>query len=150
MVVATAAARACVQAPLRDLRHPRRIVASLTSTFTGWIGQHGAYAVFAVMAVDALLAVGGELSMLVAGAVGTGAIAGLHPVLLGHDLRTGLRACVAATLAGLAFWCFAYAGAGWALGSGRGSVHRALGCVEVVAVAVVLAGGALHGRRVRA
>ena len=36
----------------------------------------GAYAVFALMAVDALLPVGGELVMLYAGALAAGAIAG--------------------------------------------------------------------------
>jgi hypothetical protein len=36
------------------------------------------------MAVDALLPVGGELTMLVAGAVAGGAVSSHHPVLLGH------------------------------------------------------------------
>jgi hypothetical protein len=37
------------------------VIATLTSQFTGWIAHHGAYAVFALMALDALLPVGGEL-----------------------------------------------------------------------------------------
>ena len=40
--------------------------ASLTAQLTDWIAQHGVYAVFALMAVDALLPVGGELIMLYA------------------------------------------------------------------------------------
>ena len=40
------------------------VLGSLTSQLTTWIGNHGAYAVFAIMAVDALLPVGGELMML--------------------------------------------------------------------------------------
>jgi membrane protein DedA with SNARE-associated domain len=221
------------------VRHARRILATLTSTLTGWIGHHGAYAVFAIMAVDALLPVGGELTMLVAGAVAAGAIAGVHPVFLGHELRTGLesyvvlalsgtlgylfgavvgwaigwrggrpllerhgrrlgvgptelaraeawfdrhgrwavflgrltpvvrsfisipagvlesplRPYVALTLAGSAIWCFAFAGAGWALGSGYDSVHRAFGFVDAIVVVGVLgaiaAGIALHRRHVR-
>jgi membrane protein DedA with SNARE-associated domain len=221
------------------VRHARRILATLTSTLTGWIGHHGAYAVFAIMAVDALLPVGGELTMLVAGAVAAGAIAGVHPVFLGHELRTGLesyvvlalsgtlgylfgavvgwaigwrggrpllerhgrrlgvgptelaraeawfdrhgrwavflgrltpvvrsfisipagvlesplRPYVALTLAGSAIWCFAFAGAGWALGSGYDSVHRAFGFVDAIVVvgvlAAIAAGVALHRRHVR-
>ena len=45
------------------------VLASLTSQITSWIGHHGAYAVFAIMALDALLPVGGELTMLFAGAL---------------------------------------------------------------------------------
>ena len=30
------------------------VLASLTGQLTSWIGQHGAYAVFGIMAVDAL------------------------------------------------------------------------------------------------
>ena len=70
--------------------HPL-VVASLTGQLTSWIGHHGAYAVFAIMALDALLPVGGELTMLFAGALAAGAIAGEQPVLLGHQLQTGLE-----------------------------------------------------------
>lgn len=154
MVVATAVERACVQAPLGDLRHPRRILASLTSTFTGWIGQHGAYAVFAIMAVDALLPVGGELSMLVAGAVGAGAIAGLYPVLLGHGPAhgpAGLRRGDARRF-GVLVLRVRGRGLGARLGPRLGSSCVRLRHVVAVAVvlAVLLAGGALHRRRVRA
>jgi membrane protein DedA with SNARE-associated domain len=62
--------------------------------------QSGAYAVFAVMAVDALLPVGGELVMLYAGALAAGAIAGHEPVLLGWHPATGLEAYVVLALAG--------------------------------------------------
>ena len=67
------------------------VVASLTGQLTSWIGQHGAYAVFAIMALDALLPVGGELTMLFAGALAAGAIAGEQPILFGHQLQTGLE-----------------------------------------------------------
>jgi hypothetical protein len=43
------------------------VVASVTGQLTHWIAQHGVYAVFVLMAFDALLPVGGELIMLYAG-----------------------------------------------------------------------------------
>jgi membrane protein DedA with SNARE-associated domain len=201
------------------------VLASLTGQLTSWIGHHGAYAVFAIMALDALLPVGGELTMLFAGALAAGAITGEHPVLLGHPLQTGLesylvlsiagtlgylfgalvgwaigrwggrpllerhgrwlhlrpenvdraelwferhgRAAVflgritpvvrsfisipagtlespigpytLLTLAGSAIWCFAFAGAGWALGSSYEQVHHAFRYVDILAVAGAVA-----------
>ena len=216
------------------------VLASLTGRLTSWIGHHGAYAVFAIMAVDALLPVGGELTMLYAGALAAGAIAGQHPVLIGHQLHTGLesylvlaaagtlgylvgaligwaigrwgghallerhgrwlhltpenveradrwferhgRAAVflgrltpvvrsfisipagtlesplgpytVLTLAGSAIWCFAFAGAGWALGSSYEQVHHAFRYVNILAVAGAVAALAallvLRRRRTRA
>jgi membrane protein DedA with SNARE-associated domain len=46
----------------------------MTQTIVDWIGQHGVAAVFVLMAVDALLPVGGELIMLYAGVIAAGAI----------------------------------------------------------------------------
>src|SRR4051794_37525643 len=60
----------------------------------------GVYAVFALMAIDALLPVGGELIMLYAGALAGGAIAGQEPVLLGWHPTTGLEAYVVMAAAG--------------------------------------------------
>ena len=76
------------------------VIASLTGQLTSWIGHHGAYAVFAIMALDALLPVGGELTMLFAGALAAGAIAGAHPVLLGHPVQTGLESYLVLAIAG--------------------------------------------------
>ncbi|HEX6695576.1 MAG TPA: DedA family protein [Solirubrobacteraceae bacterium] len=201
------------------------VIASLSGQLTSWIGHHGAYAVFGIMALDALLPVGGELTMLFAGALAAGAITGQHPVLLGHELQTGLesylvlaiagtlgylfgalvgwaigrwggrpllerhgrwlhlrpenvdraelwferhgRAAVflgrltpvvrsfisipagtlespigpytLLTLAGSAIWCFAFAGAGWALGSSYEQVHHAFRYVDLLAVAGAVA-----------
>lgn len=50
------------------------MLATVTSTFTDLVGHHPIAAVFSLMAVDALLPVGGELIMLLAGAVAAGAI----------------------------------------------------------------------------
>jgi membrane protein DedA with SNARE-associated domain len=213
------------------------ILASLTSQLTDWLGRHGAYAVFAVMAVDALLPAAGELTMLYAGALAAGAIAGAHPVLLGHAVPTGLQGYVvmalagtmgyllgslvgwaighfggrsllerhgrrlhlapenleraerwfarhgmwavllgrltpvvrsfisipagalgsplgpytALTLAGSAIWCFGFAAAGWALGTGYERLHSAFRYVDILAIALAAAAVAaafvLHRRR---
>ena len=48
--------------------------ASGTSAFAHLVGHHGAAAVFVLMAIDALLPAGGELIMLLAGALAAGAI----------------------------------------------------------------------------
>jgi membrane protein DedA with SNARE-associated domain len=95
------------------------VLASLTGQLTSWIGHHGAYAVFAIMAVDALLPVGGELTMLYAGALAAGAIAGQHPVLLGHTLQTGLESYLVLAVAGTLGY-LAGALIGWAIGRAGG------------------------------
>jgi membrane protein DedA with SNARE-associated domain len=91
------------------------VLASLTGQLTSWIGHHGAYAVFAIMALDALLPVGGELTMLYAGALAAGAIAGQHPVLLGHQLQTGLESYLVLAVAGTLGYLLG-ALIGWAIG----------------------------------
>jgi membrane protein DedA with SNARE-associated domain len=60
----------------------------------------GVYAVFALMAIDALLPVGGELIMLYAGALAAGAIAGQQPLLLGWHPATDLEAYLVVATAG--------------------------------------------------
>ncbi|MEN3282368.1 MAG: hypothetical protein V7607_3508 [Solirubrobacteraceae bacterium] len=191
---------------------------------TSWIAHHGAYAVLLIMAVDALLPVGGELTMLYAGALTAGAIVGQQPVFFGNDLHTGIESYVVLglagtlgyligslvgwaigrwggrsllerrgrwlhlshdrldraerwfdrhgawavflgrltpvvrsfisipagafqtplgaytllTLAGSAIWCFAFAGAGWALGSSYERLHHAFSYVNVVVVAIAV------------
>jgi membrane protein DedA with SNARE-associated domain len=206
---------------------------------TSWIAHHGAYAILLIMAVDALLPVGGELTMLYAGALTAGAIAGQQPVFFGHDLHTGVESYVVLglagtlgyligslvgwaigrwggrsllerrgrwlhlapdrldraerwfdrhgawavflgrltpvvrsfisipagafqtplgaytvlTLAGSAIWCFAFAGAGWALGSSYERLHHAFSYVNVVVVAIAVVAisvAAARGTRRRA
>ncbi|MCW2991732.1 MAG: DedA family protein [Solirubrobacterales bacterium] len=75
-------------------------MASITSSLTDAIAQHGFLAVFGLMALDALLPVGGELIMLYAGVLAAGAVAGHHLTLLGIHLSFGLEAYVALALAG--------------------------------------------------
>jgi membrane protein DedA with SNARE-associated domain len=213
------------------------LLASITTTLTDFVGRHGAYAIFIIMAVDAVLPVGGELTMLYAGALAAGAISSHHPVLFGHTLHTGLESYILLalagtlgyllgsligwaigrwggrpllerhgrwlhlnaanlghaerwfdrhgraavflgritplvrsfisipagvfetplvpytllTLAGSALWCFAFAGAGWALGDNYDKVHHAFTGVEVLVVAgIVLGIGYVVYRRRRA
>jgi membrane protein DedA with SNARE-associated domain len=191
-------------------------------------------AVFALMAVDAVLPAGGELIMLLAGALAAGAIGhgtagagtgatayvalasagtvgylagavigwavgrrggreliarhgrwlhlgprrmqsaeawfdrhGRTAILLGRltplvrsfvsvpagVLGAPLGPYVALTALGSAIWCFAFAAAGWALGTNWDAVHSAFGYVDVAAVAAVVAAGTwltLHRRYRRA
>jgi membrane protein DedA with SNARE-associated domain len=101
------------------------VLASITTTLTDWIGRHGAYAVFAIMAIDAVLPAGGELTMLYAGALAAGVIAGQHPVLFGHTLHTGLESYVVLALAGTLGYLLGSL-IGWALGrwGGRPLLER--------------------------
>jgi membrane protein DedA with SNARE-associated domain len=64
-----------------------------------FIASHGVYAVFAVMALDAVLPVGGELTMLYAGALASGALAD-RVTFLGTTLPTGLESYVVLVAAG--------------------------------------------------
>jgi membrane protein DedA with SNARE-associated domain len=93
-------------------------LASITTTLTDAIAQHGVWAAFALMAVDALLPVGGELIMVVAGAVAAGAIAG-HPRLLGHALAPGADTYIVLALAGTLGY-FAGGLLGWWIGRRAG------------------------------
>ena len=54
------------------------VLASLTSSVTTLIGDHGLYAVFVLMAVDAVFPAASELVMLYAGALAAGAFSGQH------------------------------------------------------------------------
>jgi membrane protein DedA with SNARE-associated domain len=213
------------------------VLASITTTLTDFVGRHGAYAIFIIMAVDAVLPAGGELTMLYAGALAAGAISSHHPVLFGHTLHTGLESYILLalagtlgyllgslvgwaigrwggrpllerhgrwlhlnatnfaraerwfdrhgraavflgritplvrsfisipagvfevplvpytllTLAGSALWCFAFAGAGWALGNNYDKVHHAFTGVELlVVIGIVFGIGYVVYRRRRA
>ena len=101
------------------------VLASITQTLTDWVGRHGAYAIFVIMAVDAVFPAGGELTMLVAGVLAGGALASQQPVLLGHTLPTGVESYVVLSLAGTLGYLVG-ALVGWALGrwGGRTLVER--------------------------
>jgi membrane protein DedA with SNARE-associated domain len=77
------------------------MLASITSTLTSQIASHGAYAVFLLMAIDAVFPVASELVMLYAGAVAAGVFTSAHHVsLFGAKIGYGFGAYVVMALAG--------------------------------------------------
>ncbi len=101
------------------------MLASLTGSFTSFIGNHGVYAVFALMLLSAVLPAASEVVMLYAGAVAAGAFAGAHVVVFGHRFASGGWAYVAMAVAGV-LGCFLGAVLGWAIGAfgGRPFLER--------------------------
>ena len=101
------------------------MLASLTGSFTTFIGNHGVYAVFALMLLSAVLPAASEVVMLYAGAVAAGAFAGAHVVVFGHRFASGGWAYVAMAVAGV-LGCFLGAVLGWAIGAfgGRPFLER--------------------------
>jgi membrane protein DedA with SNARE-associated domain len=77
-------------------------LASVTGSLTSLIGDHGLYAVFFLMLVDAVLPAASEVVMLYAGALAAGAFAGQHVVLFGWRIDSHFWAFVAMSLAGVA------------------------------------------------
>ena len=75
------------------------MLASVTSSITSFVGDHGVYAVFALMALDAVFPAASELVMVYAGALASGALAG-HVVLGGSTVSAGWWAFLTVTLAG--------------------------------------------------
>ncbi len=97
----------------------------MTSQVTSWIAQHGVYAVFVLMALDALLPFGGELIMLYAGVLAAGAIAGADVTVLGAHPPSGVESYVVLALAGT-LGSLVGALLGWAIGvrGGRPLIER--------------------------
>src|SRR5918911_2371226 len=91
---------------------------------TSFIGDHGVIAVFALMAVPAVLPAASELTMLYGGALASGAIAG-HVGLFGDPIATTFYAYVALVVAGVA-GNFVGAVGGWLIGryGGRPLLER--------------------------
>jgi membrane protein DedA with SNARE-associated domain len=77
------------------------VTASLTDALTSLVGDHGVYAVFALMVVDAVLPAGSEIVMLYAGALAAGAFAGQDVVLFGHQIDSNFWAYVVMSTAGV-------------------------------------------------
>jgi membrane protein DedA with SNARE-associated domain len=97
----------------------------MTGQLTSWIADHGVYAVFVLMAVDALLPAGGELIMLFAGALAAGAISAGQVTLLGSPVSQGFASYVVLALAG-SLGYLAGSLVGWAIGrvGGRPLIER--------------------------
>ena len=66
-------------------------IASLTSSLTKLVGDHGLYAVFGLMALDAVFPAASELVMLYAGALAAGVFAS-HVSLFGSRIPSGFDA----------------------------------------------------------
>ncbi len=101
------------------------LVGSITSSITSAIGNHGLYAVFGLMAIDAVFPAASELVMLYGGALAAGAFAGRHVVLFGSTLHSHLGAYVAIALSGTIGYLIG-AVIGWAIGlyGGRPLIAR--------------------------
>ncbi len=101
------------------------ILSSVTDALTELIGDHGIYAVFVLMFVDAVLPAASELVMVYAGAVAAGAFAGQSVVLFGEPIESELWAYVAMASAGALGYILGSI-AGWAIGyyGGRPFVER--------------------------
>jgi membrane protein DedA with SNARE-associated domain len=101
------------------------ILTSVTDALTSLIGDHGIYAVFLLMLIDAVFPAASELVMVYAGAVAAGAFAGQDVVLFGQKLDAGFEAYVAmATAGGLGYLVGSVIG--WAIGDygGRPFLER--------------------------
>jgi membrane protein DedA with SNARE-associated domain len=91
------------------------ILSGITEAVTDAIGDHGLYAVFLLMLVDAVLPAASEVVMVYAGAVAAGAFAGQSVTLFGHRFESGFEAYVAMATAGTIGYLIGSIG-GWALG----------------------------------
>jgi membrane protein DedA with SNARE-associated domain len=101
------------------------ILSGITDALTSLIGDHGLYAVFLLMLVDALLPAASELVMVYGGAVAAGAFAGQDVVLFGRELDSGFPAYLGMALAGTVGYMLGSI-LGWAVGlyGGRPFVER--------------------------
>jgi membrane protein DedA with SNARE-associated domain len=101
------------------------LVASISGSVTSFVGDHGVYAVFLLMAIDAVFPAASELVMVYAGALASGAFASQHVVLFGHQIESGFGAYVTMSLSGTLGYLVG-AIAGWAIGiyGGRPLVER--------------------------
>jgi membrane protein DedA with SNARE-associated domain len=101
------------------------ITSSVTDALTSFIGDHGVYAVFLLMFVDAVLPAASELVMVYAGALAAGAFVGQDAVVFDHEVPTGWRSFTVMVSAGTIGYTLGSL-AGWAIGDygGRPLVER--------------------------
>jgi membrane protein DedA with SNARE-associated domain len=100
-------------------------VAGVTSSLTSLIGDHGVYAVFLLMAIDAVFPAASELVMVYAGALAAGAFSGQHVDLFGSRVSSHGGAYLVMALAGTLGY-LAGGIVGWAVGiyGGRPLLER--------------------------
>jgi membrane protein DedA with SNARE-associated domain len=92
------------------------VLASLTSSVTSFVGNHGLYAVFVLMLVDAVFPAASELVMLYAGALAAGAFGGQHVVLFGDRINSHFWGYFAMSMAGVIGYTLGSL-LGWAIGA---------------------------------
>src|SRR5207302_2525496 len=100
-------------------------VAGITSSLTSLIGNHGVYAVFLLMALDAVFPAASELVMAYAGALAGGAFSSQHVDLFGTRVSSHPWAYIVVALAGTLGY-LAGSIAGWGVGvyGGRPLLER--------------------------
>jgi membrane protein DedA with SNARE-associated domain len=91
------------------------ILSHVTDAITAAIGDHGVYAVFLLMLVDAVLPAASELVMVYAGALAAGAFADEHVTLFGERIQSDIWAFVTMVAAGTLGYTLGAIG-GWAIG----------------------------------
>jgi membrane protein DedA with SNARE-associated domain len=91
------------------------ILSHITDAITAAIGDHGVYAVFLLMMVDAVLPAASELIMVYAGALAAGAFADEHVTLFGERIESDFWAFVTMVAAGTIGYTIGAIG-GWAIG----------------------------------
>jgi len=101
------------------------VLSEITHQITSLIGDHGLYAVFALMAIDAVLPAASELVMVYGGALAAGAFAGQEVILFGEPIESGFKSYLAIALAGTLGYLAGAIG-GWAIGvyGGRPYLER--------------------------
>src|ERR671919_1745551 len=94
----------------------------ITEAVTGVIGDHGLYAVFVLMLVDAVFPAASELVMVYAGAIAIGAFPGQSVVLFGSEIESTPWGYVAMAAAGTIGYTLGSI-LGWAIGLYGGRPH---------------------------
>ncbi len=101
------------------------ILSEITDAVTTVVGDHGLYAIFLLMLVDAVLPAASEPVMVYGGAIAAGAFADQDVVFFGAEVESGLPAYLAIATAGTVGYVLGSLG-GWAIGryGGRPFVER--------------------------
>jgi membrane protein DedA with SNARE-associated domain len=94
---------------------PVAALSEITDRITEVVGNHGLYAVFLLMMIDAVFPAASELVMVYAGAIASGAFVGQSVSLFGHEFESGFPAYVAMATAGTLGYLVG-AIAGWGAG----------------------------------
>jgi membrane protein DedA with SNARE-associated domain len=101
------------------------LLASVTHSITSFVGNHGLYAVFVLMLIDAVFPAASELVMIYGGALAAGAIAGSHVSLFGSRIDSAAWGFIAVSLAGTIGYLIGSI-VGWGIGAygGRPLLER--------------------------